>query len=146
MYDEIGKKLKDLATLSCIIGLIASIIIGLLVMIIVDNTIFIVVGLIIMLVGCFISWVSSSLLYGFGELIDKTCDIQHNTRQLISTTYKKHHNSSESQNQNIVNSQDIDTTVTSSIDPERLKKLIALRDQGLITEEEYQNAITKNNG
>lgn len=67
------------------------------------------------LLGPVIAWVSSWLLYGFGELIDKTCEIEYNTRGSMRK--------SEAQ---------------ARVDEERISKIERLRSQGLITEEEYQ--------
>ena len=78
MYDNIGKKIKGLATATFIVEALASIIIGIVVAVI-DNDL-VLVSLLILLLGSFAAWVSSWLLYGFGELIDKTCDIAYNTR------------------------------------------------------------------
>jgi cytochrome c-type biogenesis protein CcmH/NrfG len=55
------------------------------------------------------------VLYGFGELVDKACDIELNTR------------GAEKRNAAPLNSYS-----------ERISKLDTLRSQGLITEEEYQ--------
>lgn len=75
MYDNIGVKIKVLAGVTCIIGAIAAVIIGC--MALYDELIGI--GLLIMILGPIVAWIASWLLYGFGELIEKTCDIARNT-------------------------------------------------------------------
>ena len=73
MYDNIGKKIKGLAKVSfCIIAMLTAI--AGLTFILIDKH-FIYIGLPLMLGGPFAAWISSWTLYGFGELIDKTCDI-----------------------------------------------------------------------
>lgn len=74
MYENIGKKIKGLAYVICILGAIASILYALTFL---RGDTF-VLGFIMMFVGPLSSWISSWLIYGFGELIDKTCDIAKN--------------------------------------------------------------------
>lgn len=118
MYDNIGGKIKGLAKAIFITETISAVISGIALM--ASDEDMIPVGLLVMVVGPLVAWVSSWLLYGFGELIDKACDIERNTRggERKSETQAK-------------------------VDSERIAKLEKLRSQGLITEEEYQQAISK---
>lgn len=118
MYDNIGGKIKGLAKATFIVETIASVITGIFFM--ASDEDMIPIGLLIIVLGPIIAWVSSWLLYGFGELIDKTCDIARNTH----IVGKK----SEAQ---------------SRIDNDRISKIEKLRAKGLITEEEYRQAISK---
>lgn len=118
MYDNIGKKIKGLAKALFIIEAIAAVIAGIVFWSIDEEFFFI--GLLVIVGGALLAWISSWFLYGFGELIDKTCDIARNT---CSGERK-----SEAQ---------------SKVEYERISKLERLRTQGLITEEEYQRAIAK---
>ena len=70
MFDNIGGKIKFLAQISTIIGIIGYLILGL----IICNTDedFILIGVLIIFIGAILSWVSSFLLYGFGELIENS--------------------------------------------------------------------------
>ena len=72
MYKNIGKKIKGLAQAICILGILASILYAFAFKGYKDAS------FIMMFVGPLLSWISSWLLYGFGELIDKTCDIAKN--------------------------------------------------------------------
>lgn len=76
MYDNIGAKIKGLAKAVFVIEAILAVIAGFYLMV---NTL-IVFGVLVLLMGPLVAWISSWLLYGFGELIDKTCDIERNTR------------------------------------------------------------------
>ena len=76
IYDNIGGKIKGLAKSTFIVEAVAAVITGIAVLISTD----ILLGLIILVVGPIVAWVSSWLLYGFGELIDKASDIADNTR------------------------------------------------------------------
>lgn len=78
MYDNIGGKIKGLAKVTFIAEAIAAVISGFAIMGFDDDTILI--GLLVLIIGPIIAWVSSWLLYGFGELIDKSCEIERNTR------------------------------------------------------------------
>jgi hypothetical protein len=78
MYDNIGGKIKGLAKASFIVAAIAEVITGIALMATDEDLIG--YGLLVMFVGPIVAWVSSWLLYGFGELIDKACDIECNTR------------------------------------------------------------------
>lgn len=72
MFTNIGKKIKMLAKIICWVGIIVSAIWGLIFML--DSYSFF-AGLFVAAVGALSSWVGSFLLYGFGELIDKTSEI-----------------------------------------------------------------------
>ena len=71
MFNNIGKKIKSLAVFVTWIGIIASIVSGMAIM--TGGGEMIIIGIILIIVGGIASWVSSFLLYGFGELIEKIC-------------------------------------------------------------------------
>jgi len=80
MFTNIGAKIKNLATVTCWIGIIASFIFGLLLIADAeDSGIAIAVGLLVMGLGTLFSWIGSFMTYGFGELIEKTTEIAENT-------------------------------------------------------------------
>lgn len=70
MFSNIGSKIKTLAQVMTWLGIIAFIIIGIGIMALDDEMIFI--GLIVMVVGGILSWVSSFVLYGFGQLVENS--------------------------------------------------------------------------
>lgn len=79
MFDDIGKKIKTLAKVVCVLGIIFSIIFGGRIMIRGfsspgDDLFF--EGVLIIVIGCISSWLSVFVLYGLGELIDKTSSIE----------------------------------------------------------------------
>ncbi|MBO7677436.1 MAG: hypothetical protein J6S49_07980 [Erysipelotrichaceae bacterium] len=61
MFKDIGNKMKSLAEILCILGIIASAIAG-----------SVLGNFLIIIIGALASWLSSFGLYGFGELIDQT--------------------------------------------------------------------------
>ena len=78
MYDNIGGKIKGLAKATFIVEAIAAVITGIVLMCIDEDLIL--YGILSLIVGPVLAWISSWLLYGFGELIDKVSDIERNTR------------------------------------------------------------------
>lgn len=118
MYNNIGNKIKTLAKVLFFIGAIASIIAGI-VLLAVDM---ILLGLLLLLLVPILLWISSWTLYGFGELICTARDIERNTRGQVT----------------------ISETESKVVD-KRIGQIEKLRAQGLITEEEYQKAISKDN-
>ncbi len=75
MFNNIGGKIKTLASVITWIGIICSIVGGATMM----GFLFPLPGLLIMIVGSLASWISSFLLYAFGQLVENT-DKLVNTR------------------------------------------------------------------
>ena len=71
MFDNIGGKIKILAQIFVWIGIIASVILG----IILCNTDVEWLGVICIFLGPILCWISSMTLYGFGELIENSLEI-----------------------------------------------------------------------
>lgn len=116
MWDNIGGKIKETVKLSFWLEVIAGFVTGF-VFIAHENFL---VGFLAMFVTPFAALAISYFFYGFGEIIDKLCEIERNTRggEIKSATQTK-------------------------ADSERIAKIENLRAQGLITEEEYKQAISK---
>jgi hypothetical protein len=116
MYTNIGKKIKSLAVVICIVFIVLSVLIGLVAMAYDDKLI--PIALLAIIAAALISWLSSFVLYGFGELVENSAKIaaqkepQHSIRQ--ANTYQQ------------------------NAEAYRLQKLFA---QGAITEEEYHRRI-----
>ncbi len=70
MFNNIGRKIKILAQVICWIGIICSVVLGVVIMATEDDLP--VLGFVLMLIGPVVSWVSSFVLYGFGQLIENT--------------------------------------------------------------------------
>ena len=93
MYDNIGGKIKGLAKATFIVEAIAAIIVG--IVLLVEEEWW---CTLILFCGPIVAWVSSWLLYGFGEIIDKLCDIEHNTAMIMKPSeLKKARNHHESE-------------------------------------------------
>ena len=78
MYDNIGNKIKGLALATAVFGIIGSVIVGFF-FAVTGSTL---VGFLIILVGALVSWVSTWLLYGFGELIENSRSISESCREI----------------------------------------------------------------
>ncbi len=79
MFNNIGGKIKTYATVVTTLGIIGSIFAG--IALGSSGGTSTSVAFIIMAVGCLVSWLSSFLLYGFGELIEQTTIIAQNTQR-----------------------------------------------------------------
>lgn len=82
MYDNIGGKIKGLAFATFIVESISAIITG--IALIAEDEDLIPLGLLILFCGPLVAWVSSWLLYGFGQLISKSEEIEKNTHEFKS--------------------------------------------------------------
>lgn len=90
MFDNICGKIKTMAQVICVLGIIGSVIGGI-VLISVDMVI---VGIIVLIGGSLLSWLGSFGLYGFGQLIE-------NTDILVSQGENKHSKFDKSEKNNI---------------------------------------------
>lgn len=124
MFDNIGSKIKSLAKIVCWVGIIITVIAGI-VMLASGGDVSSPIGLVLVIAGPIISWISSFFVYGFGELIEKTSEIAENTKPKGATP---------------ISSQ----VVAEGVENEDKKALLKKwREQGLITEEEYQQKMNR---
>ena len=77
MFDNIGKKIKAAAKFVCIIGIVVFVITGFVLLSVIGFF-----GLLIMLIGPLVSWISSWLLYSWGDLVDNIQEIKENMYDL----------------------------------------------------------------
>lgn len=115
MYSNIGKKIKSLTKALSIVLMVLSFIAGL-VLCVIDEEL-IATGIVTMILTPLVIWASSFLVYGFGELVDKTSEIAD---KLGSATPKKH-------------------------DPAKKDNLHNLLEKGMLTEEEYNALLNEEN-
>lgn len=102
MFNNIGGKIKALAYIACLIGIIACIIIGLSIISLsgMDEESMI-VGIIVIIAGSFISWISSFVLYGYGQLIENSDQMVLYFQYGSPSTY------SEEQKRQIINNRQV---------------------------------------
>lgn len=101
MYENIGGKIKGLAQSIFIIETIGAIVTGIILLLL--NRIFL--GLLVLFSGPIIAWVSSWLMYGFGQLIDNS--------DMLVTFLGKQLDQNESKNDSDKNFKDIANEKTS---------------------------------
>ena len=89
MYKNIGKKIKKLATGTFIAELIVIIVVG--ISFLADDEDLIIWGVVIICGGSIAAWVSTWLLYGFGELIDKVSCLEAHFCPENHTDYRTVH-------------------------------------------------------
>ena len=83
LYTDIGKKIKSWAKWIFIIEAVASVIGGIVIMANAgDVSGTVAIGFLTAVIGPIVAWVSSWLLYAFGELVDKTVENEKNTRNI----------------------------------------------------------------
>lgn len=125
MFKDIGKKIKGLASIICWVGIIGYVLAAFIMFGVTAYTHeggFAAAGALLLIIGPLSAWVGSFFMYGFGELIDKTAEIARNT----APTNKDECTQPQTHNQ-------------------RVEELGSLLRQNLITEEEYRQAISKEN-
>ena len=126
MFQNIGKKIKTLAVVVCWIGIAGSVIGGIVMCAIgADSSggdLLIGLGLPLIFLGPLFSWIGSFVLYGYGDMITRI-------RRIERKLYGQENEEEEKSD--------------SAGKDDRLAKLQSLREQNLISEEEYWNAVEK---
>ena len=131
MFDNIGKKIKILAVVLFVLIAVGGFCVGMGIMAVNDN---LVAPGLSMIFGCPIAaWILSWLLYGYGELIDKTASIESILKK-ESEGVKTEFQAKE------------ESVKAVGVEDERTLKLKTLREEGLISEDEYMQAISKKEG
>ena len=157
MFDNIGGKIKTLAKVVCWLGIIASVIVAIVMFVAskenyrTEGT-YVGLGIAFLIGGPLISWISSFMCYGFGELIENSAIIARNT------TASKNYISSDN-NQTETNTQNkgmhkwrcsncgamIETTPCPNCGHQPSENRNATLDEllksGLISQEEYDTKV-----
>ena len=79
LFDNIGAKIKTLAKWTFIVEAVSAIITG--ITLLFDE--YILAGLLTLFCGPIVAWVSSWILYGFGELVESTCTLRQQNAELM---------------------------------------------------------------
>ena len=82
MFSNIGGKIKSLAQIVCWMGIICSVVSGIILIDTDDDLAFL--GFVIIIIGSLLSWVSSFVLYGFGQLVENSDKLVLNTEKPYS--------------------------------------------------------------
>ena len=78
MFDNIGGKIKTLAKVVCWVGIVACIFVG--IKLISAGDALALIGIITAIVGSFLCWINSFLLLGFGQLVENSDIIVHQSQ------------------------------------------------------------------
>lgn len=128
-FDNIGTKIKNFTKWYCWVSIVL-IWIASAVMFLVGCSddwlaeIYIPISLVSALVMPWVIWLSSWMVYAFGELVEKTTSIDRKIANVNG---------------------EVKSETQAKIDNERIAKLEKLRADGFITEEEYQQALQQQN-
>ena len=87
MFDNIGDKIKTLAKVSTVLGIVISVIYGIVLMVSDEDLIF--VGFLVMILGSLLSCIGSFTLYGFGEMINQLEYSNSNSKKIYDLLNKK---------------------------------------------------------
>lgn len=92
MFTNIGRKIKVLAWVVCIVGILGSFIGAIYLWVnaghFYDSVGLILSGFITLIVGSLVSWVGSFFCYGFGQLIEKTEENNYHLNQIGHMLYE----------------------------------------------------------
>ncbi len=86
MYSDIGKKIKTVGIVVCLIGIIASIEFGKAVW----TDFGVTLGIVVIVGGSLLSWLFSFFFYGFGEMIDRITSIDNKLININSDKMVQH--------------------------------------------------------
>lgn len=131
MFDNIGSKIKTLATVIAWTGIIASLLTGFVLMAEDAGAAFI--GLLIMVIGSLMSWVGSFMTYGFGHLIENTDKLVAKQKDTTPSLVNK------------TSTQNPPQTMKEEI-ADKINTLNSWKEQGLITDEEYNKKVNELKG
>ena len=155
-FDNIGGKIKNLAKWSCWITILLLWIfaaIGAIIMIADDTPEQIFYIIVIALVGPFVVWIGSWVMYAFGEFVERTCDNEDNTRlileKLTEDNYDNNYTTAEEVDEDNIaedyieddEPQEYVPSCTEEEHKRKIARIANLRKKGLISEELYQKAI-----
>lgn len=76
MFNNVGEKIKGVAVIWFVLSLIASVILGLATA---ESG-----GILFLIIGVVVSWVTALFLYGFGELIESTAENKRINRRILA--------------------------------------------------------------
>ncbi len=139
MFRNIGEKIKDISVFVTIAGIFISCIGGC-VLWSVDESL-IVTGIIIAVVGSLISWLSTVLLYGYGQLISNSDRIVE-----ILESSGKERLIQKIENENMPEPEQKNNEIKANFNPklsktDPLESLKKWKDEGLITGIEYEQKL-----
>lgn len=137
MYNNIGGKIKGLIRFLFGIEVFGCVLAALALVYLHEklSSFIIVLGLAAIVIMLILGWMSTWVFYAYGELVEKTCQIEEHIRNLqMNVTYRE------------APASETPVAVPSAVTTaagDRLASLERLRSQNLISEEEYQQLAAK---
>lgn len=147
MFKNIGDKIKTLAEVICILGIISSFVIGCILMAI--DLDFFLKGILTIVLGSLASWIGSFVLYGFGQLVDDVNFLRFNAENKAIEEFERYIGKEQQENSNHTNNFFINTPQQNNYNTKTTDDIIAkmiankintlkqMRNEGKISEEEY---------
>ena len=147
MFKNIGDKIKSLAEVICILGIISSFVIGCILMAI--DLDFFLKGILTIVLGSLASWIGSFVLYGFGQLVDDVNFLRFNAENKAIEEFERYIRKEQQENSNHTNNFFINTPQQNNYNTKTTDDIIAkmiankintlkqMRNEGKISEEEY---------
>ena len=140
-FDNIGGKIKGLVKWLCWITIFLIWVIALVRIIFLVSNKYTAnrwwVPFVCAIIGSIVVWIGSWTMYAFGELVEKTCDNEYNTRKILEKLTEDDNDSDYTTTEEAYENDLIE-------DEERKRKIarvVDLRRKGIISEEFYQKAI-----
>lgn len=93
MYENVGGKIKGVAQTFTVIGIIISVLLFIVLMIPAGEAARegsgteLIFPFVVLIIGCLFSWLSSLVLYGFGQLIENTDTIARNIEKIHARSF-----------------------------------------------------------
>ena len=137
MYTDIGMKIKNLTKTIFIIQAVVYFILGIVLAFMLGE--FSILGILTGGILILFSWISTWLLYGFGEIVDRICKIEERMNPQIKVTVKQAKNAPAPASAPAP--QPAPESKASS--DEVYDNLLGLLALGRITEEEFNDALSK---
>ena len=155
MYSNIGNKIKILAVVMCILGMIGSFIMSIQFFRFAEyEGTYALAGILVIVIGCLLSWASSFLLYGIGQLIQNSDMLVSMVGKLSGTpvpgSYQIPYQAPYQAPQVPYQAPQVPYQApqqaayqapVSNENAEMIQRLESWRAQGIITEEEYQQQM-----
>lgn len=92
LFTNVGGKIKTLVKVLFVLEAIAAVVVGLW---LISVDVLAIIGIGIMIIGPFVVWILSWFVYGFGELVDRTCRIDEKLNPHASNSKATNQDSAE---------------------------------------------------
>ena len=138
LFENIGRKIKAVACVCMLILSVGSLIAGLFLMMQEDG--YPAIGLLVIIFGPVLSWVAALTTYGFGQLVENSdISVVQRDKTPVSSDVPPLGTAHNTENPQTATSKKSAFCVTDR--DERRKAIALMKEEGLITEEEYRQKL-----